>query len=98
VAEELGVKVGTTAQLSPGAVEDKTKTEGPSRDDAPTNIDFSDCSMCQSAHQNGQFLRPTTSGFSLQSYVKLRSIELIQDVATRTPISFSWQVRAPPQV
>lgn len=95
--ENIGWTLSPTTQPSTAGVEDNVETKGPSREDGPTNIDFSDCSMCQSGHQSGQFLRPTESATLLHSFAQFRPVEFIEDVASRTTVSFSWHIRAPPQ-
>jgi len=66
-------------------------------DEAPTGIEFSDCLMCQSAHQNGHFLRPAAQTWSSPPVSEFRAAEFDRFATVGTVVSFHWQTRAPPQ-
>ncbi len=66
--------------------------------EAPSDWDFSDCTMCKTAHQNGQYLRPTAAVFSLSPSANYRPIEFGFERTSSAPKSFSRQTRAPPQI
>ncbi len=65
--------------------------------DVPIEQGQTDCPVCQSAHQNGQFLKPSAAVFALPALVNYRGIEFTQLSAAYEAVSHSWQGRAPPQ-
>ena len=84
-------------QYSSASVEDEANIDGLTHNEAPTDLDFSDCTMCKTAHQDGQYLRPAAAVFSLAPPIVDRRIKFSLELIFGTPKSFSWQTRAPPQ-
>lgn len=97
-AEEIRSETGAAAiQYSSAGVAGEANVDGFTHDEAPSDLDFSDCTMCKTAHQNGQFLRPAAEVFSLSPTTNYQPIEFSLELISGTPKSFSWQTRAPPQ-
>jgi len=65
--------------------------------DDPFSPDLNDCHVCQSAHQNGQYLKPTATIYTLVPSVNHRTIDLVRLPQSPQALSHSWQGRAPPQ-
>ena len=63
----------------------------------PLEPDQNNCPMCQSAHQNGHYLKPVAASFALPHFVNYRIVERDQSPAIVAVASHDWQGRAPPQ-
>jgi hypothetical protein len=70
---------------------------GPTDSHDPLEQAQPDCPVCQSAHQNGQYLRPSAATFALPAFVNYRGVEFSRLPAALEAVSHSWQGRAPPQ-
>nr|TFG52477.1 MAG: hypothetical protein E4H34_04945 [Hyphomicrobiales bacterium] len=66
-------------------------------DRAPAGTDYKDCSMCQSAHQSGPFLKTATHIFSLPPVTNILTANFNRQAVAGANVSFHWQTRAPPQ-
>ena len=71
--------------------------EDGSAGNAPIEQAQTDCPMCQSSHQHGQYFRPSSVAFALPAFVHDRGIEFARIPAAHGRASHSWQGRAPPQ-
>ena len=85
LADALGVRLALTDE-----------EHSSDQDGVPAGIDFKDCSLCQSAHQNGHFLKPVTQNISLPPAIKFRAAHFDRQLGAGTSLSFHWQTRAPP--
>jgi hypothetical protein len=96
--EQIRSRTGAALVRVPSAVaQDEANADGFTHDEAPTDFDYSDCTMCKTAHQNGQYLRPAAAVFSFSPAINYRPIAFGLERISETPTSFSWQTRAPPQ-
>jgi hypothetical protein len=90
-------ETGSLAAMSEHALEDQgSGKEGPANENAPSDTDQLACSMCQSAHHNGLYIKPVSStSFSpeIEVWRTVPGVELISGTAK----FFSHQTRAPPQ-
>lgn len=85
------------AQHTADDLTDETNPGTSKQEDIPADTDIFDCSMCQSAHQNGHMLKPAAEIASLTTGFYSRSIEHFWEFTAKSAISFNWQTRAPPQ-
>lgn len=65
--------------------------------DIPADQTQTDCPICQSANQNGHYLRPSTTSFTAPAFVHDLAHKVVRITATQKAVSHSWQGRAPPQ-
>jgi hypothetical protein len=64
----------------------------------PLQHDSSDCYLCQTAHQSGQFLPPGAAVHAAPPHANVRVIETTLVASPARAVSFAWQGRAPPAI
>lgn len=74
----------------------ETKSGPSQQEEAPADPDLFDCSICQSAHQNGHMLKPAENFASLATDFHSQLSAHAREIAAKPAISFNWQTRAPP--